>query len=85
MLVRKNFIYRHFKGALYLVKSVGTHTETGDKLVVYEPLGSSHPDEPWVRPLKNFQEDVERGDYNYKGPRFRLVGELTRQGDIVWI
>ena len=30
--------YRHYKGNDYQVEGVATHSETGEKLVVYRPL-----------------------------------------------
>ena len=48
--------YRHFKGGEYRVHGVARHSETGEQLVVYEPLyGESGL---WVRPLSMFQESV---------------------------
>ena len=33
--IKINKIYRHFKGDLYLVQGIATHSETGEKYVVY--------------------------------------------------
>jgi hypothetical protein len=49
--------YRHFKGGEYLVEGLATHSETGEKMVVYRPLYGEGG--LWVRPLKMFQETVE--------------------------
>ena len=32
----KGGLYRHFKGMYYYVLDVATHSETGEKLVVYQ-------------------------------------------------
>jgi len=34
----KGGLYRHFKGMYYYVLDVATHSETGEKLVVYQKL-----------------------------------------------
>lgn len=31
-------VYRHYKGGLYEVITLSTHTETGDKVVVYRSI-----------------------------------------------
>ncbi|WP_461205821.1 DUF1653 domain-containing protein [Clostridium sp. DL1XJH146] len=49
--------YRHFKGNMYLVLYVATHSETGEKLVVYQPQYGEKG--IWVRPLDMFLEQVE--------------------------
>ncbi len=49
--------YRHFKGNEYAVLAVAKDSETQEKVVVYKQLyGNS---DVWVRPLKNFVEDVD--------------------------
>ena len=50
-------IYKHYKGNLYQVMEVATHSETLEKVVVYRPLYGER--ELWVRPLAMFTEDVE--------------------------
>ena len=49
-------IYRHYKGQLYQVFHVATHSETQEKLVVYQCLYGDYS--IWVRPLDMFQEHV---------------------------
>jgi hypothetical protein len=49
-------IYRHYKGNLYRVMDVATHSETLEKVVVYRPLYGERA--LWVRPLSMFVEDV---------------------------
>lgn len=61
--------YRHYKGNRYEVIGIGTHSETGSKLVVYRSLYGDG--QLWVRPLDMFLENVE-----YEGklqPRFLLL------------
>ncbi|MBS1987247.1 DUF1653 domain-containing protein [Candidatus Dependentiae bacterium] len=64
-------IYKHYKNNYYLVLCVAQHTETGEKLVVYQSLYDDCA--LWSRPLEMFVSDVE-----YNGvvqPRFKKVGE----------
>jgi hypothetical protein len=49
--------YRHFKGGEYEVHALATHSETGETLVVYQPLYGEQA--WWVRPLSMFVETVE--------------------------
>ena len=63
--------YQHYKGNLYDVIDVATHSETEEKLVVYRPLYGEM--NLWVRPLEMFCEEV-----NYKGlhvKRFSYIGD----------
>jgi hypothetical protein len=64
--------YRHFKGGEYAVQGVATHSETGEKLVVYTPLYGKGG--LWVRPLSMFLETVNRD--GAQQPRFTLVAEV---------
>ena len=62
-------IYRHYKGNLYRVFSVATHTETQEKLVVYQALHGDFG--VYTRPLGMFT-----GVVNVTGapePRFSFV------------
>ena len=58
MQLKIHGIYKHFKGDYYLVEGVATHSETGEKLVVYRPLYGETAD-LYVRPLSMFLEPVE--------------------------
>lgn len=49
-------IYQHYKGGLYRVYEVATHSETEEPLVVYRPLYGEG--KLWVRPLSMFTETV---------------------------
>jgi hypothetical protein len=49
--------YRHYKNKDYVVLGVAKHSETLEKLVVYQ---AEYGDKQvWVRPYKMFLEDVE--------------------------
>lgn len=64
--------YRHYKGNEYTVLAVGTHTESGEKMVVYRAL--YEPFEVWVRPFDMFMKTVEIE--GRQCPRFERIGEV---------
>ena len=65
-------IYQHYKGQHYQVFHVASHSETQEKLVVYQCLYDDYS--MWVRPLEMFLEDVEiEGQVT---PRFKLIQAL---------
>ncbi|MGB5444414.1 MAG: DUF1653 domain-containing protein [Psychromonas sp.] len=63
--------YRHYKGNLYQVEGVATHSESEEKLVVYRPLYGEQS--LWVRPLDMFIEEVEVD--GKKQARFVFIGD----------
>ncbi len=50
-------IYRHYKGNLYQVLGVGSHTESGEIVVIYQALYDSFG--LWLRPLEMFEGEIE--------------------------
>ena len=67
-------IYKHYKRGEYRVLGVGTHTETGEELVMYEQLYDAEDFSKgtiWVRSLKEFTDSVEVDGQTV--PRFSLV------------
>ncbi len=53
-------VYRHYKGDSYRVKLLVLHSNDDEWMVVYEPL-YENPDAPYfTRPLREWQEAVQR-------------------------
>ena len=69
-------IYRHYKGGLYKVLGVCHHSESTEKMVLYQALYDSagYPKKTlWVRPLEMFLEEVEiTGKLQ---PHFQFLGD----------
>ena len=68
----KKGIYQHYKGNLYQVFNVATHSETREQLVVYQCLYGDYS--MWVRPLTMFTETITTSD-DREIERFKLIQE----------
>lgn len=66
-------IYKHYKGKRYRVIGIASHTETGEKMVIYQALYGDYG--YWVRPLEMWLEMVKI-DENKEVPRFRYIEEI---------
>ena len=69
-------VYRHFKGFTAKIITIATHTETGEKLVIYECTGtgngSGHKNGIYARPLEMFLSEVDHKKYPDVGQKYRF-------------
>lgn len=61
---------RHFKGGVYIIIGVATHTETDETLVIYKALYGNR--ETYARPIDMFLEKVDKTKYPDAKQDFRF-------------
>lgn len=61
--------YRHFKGGLYQILYIATHTENGEQLVIYK---SRDTDRIWARPMEMFCSEVDKVKYPNVDQKYRF-------------
>lgn len=57
-------VYRHYKGDLYIVEDIATHSETLEKMVIYRALYGDN--KLWVRPYSLFVDEVNKNNQKYR-------------------
>ena len=70
--IRQGQFYRHFKGGLYQVMAIATHSETKEKMVVYQALYGDYG--IYVRPYDMFASEVDHEKY----PQVKQVYRFTQ-------
>ena len=63
-------VYRHFKNGWYKVIGIALHTETEERLVIYQSLSGDRG--IFARPVNSFLDKVDKKKYPWCNQRYRF-------------
>ncbi len=70
-LPRPGQVYRHFKGNIYRIIAIASHSETGELLVIYKR--DDEEERAYARPLDMFMSEVDKKKYPHVREKYRFT------------
>ncbi len=70
-LPRPGQVYRHFKGNIYRIITLASHSETGEMLVIYKR--DDDEEKSYARPLDMFMSEVDKKKYPDVRDKYRFT------------